>query len=66
LWRADSLAAEDGTHSGNDIRSRRVLQQIACYAGTDRSNELLFAGLHTNENNFAFGQRCTLGGKTCP
>ena len=40
--RANRFASKDGAHRGNNVRSRSILQQIACHTGTDGSHELIF------------------------
>jgi len=65
LGRTNGLSAEDGTHRGNDVRSRCIVQQIAHYAGTDGRQELCFVGIHRDDHDSKRGLISTLKSNIC-
>jgi hypothetical protein len=60
LGRADGLSARHGTHSGDDVRSRGVWQQISRYTRTDGIQELFCVGFHSYEDGLKSGASAIL------
>src|SRR5215472_3709371 len=48
---ADSVTPNDRAHRSYNIRGRGIFQQIASHAGADRSHELIFIGVHPDQDN---------------